>query len=321
MKSIKSLIIILSIFFFTPVNADLLSDIETKVDGITRSYDLYLPDKKTDEPRPLVIMYHGHMGSSKMMTGVNKRSAPYKLWLKLAKKKNLIVAVPNGEKNERGRRGWNDCRGDTTTNPETDDVKFTLQMIEEINSKVTIDRERIYATGTSNGGNMVIRLALEIPETFAAVAPVVASNPEHSECHEKKIPISILFMNGTADPLMPYEGGNVGKKSAGRGVAKPVEESVEYWRQLNKADEQPEVFEYPDKDKRDDSTVTRYLYKNGEQDTEVALFKVINGGHTEPSLQEYFSRMFMVIVGKQNHDMEMADEVWKFFENKSRKKE
>lgn len=53
---------------------------------------------------------------------------------------------------------------------------------------------------------MVLRLAMEVPEKFAAVAAVVASNPVDNKCRERHLPVSVLFMNGTADPILPYKG-------------------------------------------------------------------------------------------------------------------
>ena len=66
------------------------------------------------------------------------------------------------------------------------------------------------------------------------------------------------------------------------------------------------------------STVEKQLYTGGADGTEVALYKIIGGGHNAPSIQEQYSVLFELIVGKQNHDIEMADEVWNFFRNKSK---
>lgn len=298
--------------------AQLQRGLSLQVDGIARSYDLYVPAGKMPGQRPLVILYHGHFGSSDVMTGANGKKAPYKRWLQLAAQHHFLVAIPNGEKGSDNKRGWNDCRADTTTNPTTDDVKFTQQLIETIAAQYPIDRTRVYATGTSNGGNMVIRLAMEVPTQFAAVAAVVASNPVDSKCKATGRPIPILFMNGTADPLLPYQGGAVGKQEAGRGEALSTPATVNYWVKVNGTDTTPLVHAFPDRTPKDKSTVTRYTYKNGKDHTEVVLYKVQGGGHTEPSLSEHYGRVYKWIVGPQNDDIEMADEVWAFFNNKTR---
>jgi len=42
-------------------------------------------------------------------------------------------------------------------------------------------------------------------------------------------------------------------------------------------------------------------------------YEVVNGGHTEPSIQERYSNLYKLIVGNQNGDIEMAQEIWGFF--------
>ncbi|MGD8927133.1 MAG: PHB depolymerase family esterase, partial [Thioalkalispiraceae bacterium] len=188
MKIVKWIIVCSLISVAPTTFAKLQQDLVLKMDGLERHYDLYIPNASS-EKRPLVILYHGHFGSSDVMTGANGKKAPYKRWLELAKQNNFLIAIPNGEKGSDNKRGWNDCRADSQTNPKTDDVKFTVKLIDAINHQYPIDHSRIYATGTSNGGNMVIRLAMEIPEKFAGVAAVVASNPVDNQCQEKRKPV------------------------------------------------------------------------------------------------------------------------------------
>ena len=299
-----------------PINghARLLKNLPLTVDNLVRHYDLYVPEH-IKEPLPLVLLYHGHFGSSELMLGKTGKKAPYKRWLALADREKFLVAVPNGEKGSDDKRGWNDCRADSKTNPKTDDVKFTLQLIDTIDRQYPVDRERIYATGTSNGGNMVIRLAMEVPEKFAAIAAVVASNPVKNKCTEKRKPISVLFMNGTADPILPYQGGKIGKEKFQRGLVLSTPASVDYWRKVNGTASEPEVHLFEDINTEEESTVIKHRYKGGKNNTEVVLYEVRNGGHTEPSKTEKYSRLYKWVVGNQNYDIEMADEVWEFFKS------
>jgi polyhydroxybutyrate depolymerase len=81
-----------------------------------------------------------------------------------------------------------------------------------------IDRRRIYATGFSNGGFMVNRLACEASELFAAVASVSGilaprNNPVmdpngtagNFTCTPGR-PVPVLHVHGTEDPLVDYNG-------------------------------------------------------------------------------------------------------------------
>ena len=94
--------------------------------------------------------------------------------------------------------------------------------------------------------------------------------------------------------------------------------SVDYWMKINATHKQSVIYEFEDSEPRDNSTVTRYTYENAKAGTELVLYEVPNGGHTEPSREENYGWLYRRIVGKQNHDIEMADEVWQFFKNKFR---
>ena len=286
--------------------------------NVQRSYDLYVPQMLTREPSPLVLLFHGHGGNSDVMTGENHKAAPYKVWLSLAEDYHFIVAIPNGTAGKDGRLGWNDCRMDADSNPASDDVLFVKTLIQRLNQDYAIDPARIYATGTSNGGHMVLRLAMEMSDTFAAVAPVVAAMPVRSKCTSPGHPISVMFMNGTKDPLSPYEGGRIGKDKFQRGEVLSTAASVGYWIDHNGTSSLPLLIDLPNRSRRDGSHVLRALYSGGKQDTEVVLYKVVGGGHTEPSLKEKYGVIYRLIVGDQNHDIEMANEVWAFFKNKRR---
>jgi polyhydroxybutyrate depolymerase len=301
--------------------AGLLRDQTMVVDDLTRTYDLYIPRDLGSAPRPVVLLLHGHSGDADVMTGQNRKKAPYKIWLEIAEREKLILIIPDGERGSDGHRGWNDCRRDAATNPTTDDMAFLGKLLDSVAAKYPVDARRLYATGTSNGGNMVFRLALETPDRFAAVAPVVASMPKHSECETKPNPVSILIMNGTQDPLLPYAGGPVGKREsdhAKRGEVLSTRESVAYWVRHNGADPKVATRTLPDRDTEDGSTVHVEHYRGGRNGTEVALYEVRGGGHTEPSVREQYRWLYRRIVGPQNHDIEMAEEVWAFFRDKHR---
>ncbi len=76
---------------------------------------------------------------------------------------------------------------------------------------------------------MALRLAMEVPQRFAAVAAVVAAMPKDNTCQDQKQPISVLFMNDTDDPLLPYRGGQVAREKHGRGTTASTAVSVQYW--------------------------------------------------------------------------------------------
>ena len=286
------------------------------VDGIARNYDYYIPSNLGSSSIPLFFMLHGGGSKSDDLTGESGFKAPYKVWMNIAEDEKFIVVYPNGKINPLGGQGWNDCREDATTNPSVDDVGFIDSLITYFSNIYNIDVSRIYATGTSNGGHMALRLALELSNKIAAVAPVVASMPA-SRCSNPDSPISVLFMIGTDDPLLPYNGGEVAPDIGGRGTVLSAEESVNFWVVFNQIDSIPSITNYQDINTTDNSTVRSITYSNGIELTQVVLYEVLGGGHLEPSIQEQYSPILELSLGSQNHDIEMAVVIWDFFKDKT----
>ena len=149
-----------------------------------------------------------------------------------------------------------------------------------------------------------------------AAVPVVASMPA-MRCSDPVHPISVLFMNGTDDPLLPYNGGTVVPHIPGRGTVLSAQESVNFWVDFNQTSSSLTIINFPDINLEDNSSVKSYTYSNGIEGTQVVLYEVSGGGHVEPSIQKQYSAILELSLGKQNHDIEMAKEIWSFFKNKT----
>ncbi len=162
---------------------------------------------------------------------------------------------------------------------------------------------------------MAMRLAEEMPDRIAAIGLIAASMPAHSECIAATTPVSALFMHGTNDPFAPYEGGPM---VSDRGEILSIDESVAYWVARNGTDVDPVIETLTDSDPDEGSTVETARYSNGTNGTEVMRYKVIEGGHTEPSIQERYSNLVKSVLKEQNGDIEMAEEVWAFFATQSK---
>ena len=159
---------------------------------------------------------------------------------------------------------------------------------------------------------MALRLAVEKPDVFAAVAAIGAAMPAVSECASPQRPLPVLFMNGTADRHMPYDGGTLGdppKPSHGTALSTP--QSVEIWRRLAGA-RLTESKTLPDLDPNDGGVITLSKYQKDAQ-TWVRLYTVGGGGHAAPSIRERYSTLFERYFGHQNHDVEAVKEIWRFF--------
>ncbi len=287
------------------------------VHGQMRRYAIYIPQKIKDLSVPLVFELHGGGIFIEDMTGKSGHKSPYKLWMNLADVEKFIVVYPEGLNGSYGKPTWNDCRANCTVSSDADDVAFIAELIDSISAQCSIDLNRVYVSGMSNGGLMALRLAVELSDRIAAVSTVGASMPDSSDCEQPLHPISVLFMNGTADKFLPYYGGTLSSPpTPSHGSVYPVEYSVRFWVNFDHTDTIPSVYSYPDIDTEDGGNVIRYKYENGVDGTEVILYKINGGGHSAPSIKEQYSALFEYYFGKQNHDIEMTTEVWNFFKSK-----
>ncbi len=290
-----------------------------EVEGTPRRYALYLPKNPRNEPLALVISLHGGGVTIEDMTGESGYRSPYRVWMEIAEREGVAILFPEGLDGAYGTPTWNDCRGDSLVSSTADDVAFIERLITEVSARVSVDPGRIYASGTSNGGMMALRLGIERPRLFAAVAAVAAAMPARSECPAPYEPLSVLFMNGTADTHMPYDGGTVSDPPKPEyGTVLSTDDSVAIFTRLDATAAQPVRYRFADLDPDDGGIVTRFVYGQGIGGTEVVLYRVEGGGHSAPSIRERYSALFERYFGKQNHDIEMAEEVWSFFKRHRR---
>lgn len=293
----------------------LIKNNKLTVSEVERDYILYVPENQNNSA--IAILLHGKSDTAEGLLGVSdaNRNTPYRPWLDIAEQNNIILIVPNGTLDDSDVQGWNDCRGDGSGNPNIDDVAFIREVLRTTKETYSVDDSRIYVQGTSNGGHLALRLTQEMPMEITAAAAIIAAMPAASECEDADDPVSVLFMNGTEDPIMPYEGGGM---SFNRGTVLSTDESVAYWISRNETETNASETFLPDLDDGDNSTVVVSTYANGRNGTEVVLYSIVNGGHTEPSKQERYNGLFTLFTGNQNADIEMAVEVWSFFRNKSK---
>lgn len=277
------------------------------IGGHTRSWLAYLPVRLQPHPA-VVIVLHGSMGSA---TQARAEYFGYDFDL-LADRHGFIVVYPQGYQGY-----WNDdkVKGPYAAKRElVDDVAFLHDMVDRLVSERHVDRSRVYITGVSNGGSMALRLALQTPEFARAYFVALASVPtaENTIITPQHQPVSIAFMNGTADPINSWQGGDVvlWPVLGNRGPVLPVQASVDTFRELAGLDGKPEVTQYPDRDPGDGSTVTRSLWSAPGKRT-VALYTIRGGGHSVPHPAKHGMRL----LGNSNRDIHAAEAIWAFFES------
>ena len=281
-------------------------------DGTARDFGFYA-SPSLSAPPALVFLLHGGGGSASKAW----KQEQGKDWKELADQDGFLLIFPQGmpDSGKQSSYHWNDCR-EAITAPQlpstADDVGFILNLIDWAGEKFKIDRQKVYVTGASNGGMMTYRLAMETPEHFAAAAAVIANLPLGDECIESGIPIPMLIMNGTTDPLMPFEGGCVAGDKCRRGRVLSTQETLEYWLALNQVDVIPHVEHLPDIVPEDGSTVTLYSYLGDSKSKPVFYYRIDGGGHNVPGDQQN-SALIRSIVGLKNQDIHAPQEIWRFF--------
>jgi polyhydroxybutyrate depolymerase len=268
--------------------------------GVKRSYIVHLPNGHDPQtPMPVVLALHGATMNAAMMawfSGLNRK----------ADEAGFIVVYPNGT----GRRSsftWNAGKYGSVLENNADDVGFINALLDDVLRSYPVDVQRIYATGMSNGAVMVYRLACELPDRIAAIAPVAGSML--MEVCQPKRPVSVLHFHGTQDEYVPFQGG-IGKRSILGTKVRPVEHSIQTWVKLDVCNEKPVIDVLSQKG--DEMTVTRTSYKGGIDGTEVTMVVIEGGGHTWPGM-----RTPARVLGKSATNVSANDLMWEFFQGHS----
>jgi polyhydroxybutyrate depolymerase len=160
---------------------------------------------------------------------------------------------------------------------------------------------------------MTMTLVCKRADLFAAAASVVMNLTEQSAnpCRPSR-PVPMLMMNGTADPLIPYNGGRGTSRFAVDGFWS-AEKTLGFWRKANGCDAKTTATDLADTDTTDRSTVTR-IDSNCPAGRDVVLYRVNDGGHRMPgALDARFPRLANTFLGPQNHDIDGAETIWAFF--------
>lgn len=274
--------------------------------GLERTFRLYIPPSHDrSRPAPLIIALHGGGGTGAGMERLTRGG-----FNRLADRDGFIAVYPDGLE-----RHWNDGRGIEAWRAHrenVDDVGFISALIAHLARRANIDRSRVYSTGISNGGLMSFRLARELTSQIAAIVPVATSMSEQiAEMRAPSRSISVLTIAGTQDPLVPWDGGEVGFPG-GRKVGKaiPVAETIRYWAGHNQCPSSPAVAMEPDRDPRDGTRVRRETYGPCRDGTEVVLLAVEGGGHTWPGGWQYLPER---VIGRTSRDIDANEVIWDFF--------
>ena len=273
-------------------------------DGIHRQVHVFVPEGAPPEA-PLVLALHGGGGLGRKTDAYTRNGITRE-----AEARGWVVAFPQGVE-----RGWNDGRAPVTERDrrrsEVDDVGFLLALIDDLAAAGTVDPARVMMTGISNGGFMSYRVGVEAPERLTAIAPVIANHAEVLADRDPGRPLSVLVMNGTADPLVPYAGGEVTVFEQARGRILSTDDTISWWRDHAGCGPPRAERALPDRDPDDGTRVYVQRTVDCAGGAEVVRVRVQGGGHTWPGGSGILGER---LVGPVSQDVDGARVIFRFFD-------
>ncbi len=231
------------------------------VGGLQRTFVLHLPP---GPPTGLVLNLHGagmNGGQQAALTDYNSMGDRY----------GFVVAYPDGIDST-----WADGRGASLPDQQgVDDVGFLSTLIGQLTRDYNIPPSRVFVTGMSAGGFMANRLVCERADLVAAIAPIAGTLGSGVPCAPSR-PVSVLAVHGTADPVVPFDGGVMN----GRGGASDIVSApalAERWRAIDRCPG-PLVPEPAPAGEIEQRTAAGCA-----DGTTVTLVRINGGGHTWPA--------------------------------------
>ncbi|MFQ3582408.1 MAG: PHB depolymerase family esterase [Chloracidobacterium sp.] len=271
--------------------------------GIKRTYHLHVPECAAAPPWPVVIALHGGGGAS--AEEMERRFG----FARLGNREGFLTVYPAGVNGQ-----WNDGRGKTfrraQDNTDVDDVGFIRTLIEHLVKTGQADPDRVYVTGFSNGGMMTYRLGIELGDRLAAIAAGIANLPTNLRNRTPVRALPVLIMNGTDDPMVPWQGGDVRVLGRAYGTVLSTQETVDFWRAAARLPTQPTVERLPDRVPSDQCQVEVRRWTERAAAPEVVLYAILGGGHQIPGGATPKAPR---LVGKQCMDIQATEVIWTFF--------
>lgn len=254
--------------------------------NLERDYIIYRPIASFSEVNlPVLFALHGYGSSAE----IHKSYTQYE---SLAETNKFIVIYPQGYKLEtqltNSSSHWNS--GAWTIGSNIDDVSFISTLIEIIASKVSIDRNRVYSSGMSNGGFMSYHLACNLSYKIAAIASVTGSMSKQTfdNCNPSH-PTPILQIHGLLDVTVPYDGNSsIGMES--------IDNVLDFWANYNSCNPERlhEVIDY----QNNKGSIDFIYYESCLNNVEVKSILLQTMRHNWPSLD--------------NFNISASEEVWNF---------
>lgn len=211
---------------------------------------------------------------------------------------------PGGGQGQGQGQGGQDRDPNNNKSEPADDVAFLNQMLDQLALKYSLDTTRIYATGLGDGGFMALRAGCNMADRIAAIAPVGAGMPKTMICLPSRA-VPAVFINGTDDPVVPYNGGTY---KALRFHVLSAEDSAKTWAKFDRCAEKPSQDKVPPSQSGGKETRT-FTYSGCQTNAQVVLYSVKDGGNTWPGGEQYTTEKE---VGKTSTAINANETIWNF---------
>ena len=275
-----------------------------RVEGLVHDYRLFVPsgiEPGAETVRPLLLSLHGGGSGPEdhdALTGLRET----------AEAEGFVLATPRGFLST-----WNagSCCGPAAEQA-IDHVAVMAAILDDIDAVLPIDATRVYATGHSNGGMMVYRLACELSQRIAAIAPNAATLMDRDLTAEPPAPVftcaperavPVFHSHGLADTCVPFDGGQSTGPEGGQ--RPPVADSIDFWVDNNRCALPPLRPSY----QQGDATCERY--SACQDGASVTLCTVEQGGHTWPGVDA--NPVASTCGGEPMLDLDANALMWTFF--------
>lgn len=279
-----------------------------KHEGIVRSVGIFDPRSDAGAAqRPVVVVLHGGLGDDDDAVSLSFGKLNV-----LAVEDDFLVVYPAGIGGH-----WNDGRNVeryVAQRERVNDIGFLTKLVDELVEKRNVDPAAVFFVGVSDGAMMAHRFACERTEKLRGFVAVIGSMPynvarRRSRCGEA--PLSVLMINGTDDPIVPWDGGAVTFEDQQLGRVLPVERTFAFWMRHDDCRD-VEVALIPDFAPDDGTRIERRKAVGCKAGTKVELFAVEGAGHTWPSGWQYLPES---MVGRISRDIDASIAAWRFLQS------
>lgn len=262
---------------------------------------------------PVVLALHGGAGNSREFEAYCKLSL-------LAQEKGFVLIYPNGTgKFKKGVFTWNAGPGKCgyAADKNVDDVKFVIQILNDISRVLPIDERRVFATGLSNGAMMCHRLITDprISNRIAAIGPVAGVSLHPFTPGARKVPV--IHFHSVNDQRAVYSGGKT------KGLGSVVHDAVEpvMWNISSFHNDGSKVtpLAYPAFQKKHDASQTvheaqKIVWPTPSNTEDVVLWKMKGPGHVWPSEHNIvYSPLIQAMCKPQTDVLDANRVMWDFF--------